>query len=73
MIISDALKNALENGKLEFEFSHSDNFIDNFKEIINIMNKNGIEKINVIRWDNDAKAHFIEGYIHELEPFMKSK
>lgn len=73
MKISDILKNEIENDKLEFEFTYSDNYINNFKEIINIMNKNGIEKINVTRWDDDAKAHFIEGYIHELEPFMKSK
>ena len=73
MKISDILKDDIENGKIELEFDHSDNFIDNFKEIINIMNKNGIKNINVTRWDDDSKAHFIEGYIHELEPFMKSK
>lgn len=50
-----------------FLFHKHSNFIDNFKEIINIMKSNNIDKINVIKYDDLTKSHVIEYTDSDLE------
>lgn len=50
-----------------FLFHKHDNNIDNFREIINVMKSNNIDKINVIKYDNLTKSHVIEYSDNDLE------
>lgn len=43
--------------------------IENFKMIVSIMKRHGLEKINVVSWDPETKTHRIEGG-DELKVFV---
>lgn len=62
----------MDKDVLDLFFETGLDHIGNFKEIVNIMKRYNITKINVLSWCDDSKAHMIRGTEEELKPFIEN-